>query len=51
MSVAIITVMGKTYRDYDPDQQFLMPPSLQDWLPEGHLVYFISDLVDRVWDP
>ena len=46
MSVAIITVMGKTYRDYDPDQQFLMPPSLQDWLPEGHLVYFISDLVD-----
>jgi transposase len=38
--------MGKTYRAYDPDQQFLMPPSLQDWLPEGHLVYFISDLVD-----
>jgi transposase len=46
MSVAIMTFMGKTYREYEPDQQFLMPPSLQDWLPEGHLVYFISDLVD-----
>ena len=38
--------MGKTYRPYDPDQQYLLPPSLQDWLPEGHLAYFVSDLVD-----
>jgi len=36
----------KTYRDYDPEQLFLLPPSLKDWLPAGHLVYFISDLVD-----
>jgi len=38
--------MGKTYRPYDPEQQYLLPPSLQDWLPEGHLAYFVSDLVD-----
>lgn len=24
----------------------LIPPSLRDWLPEDHLVYFISDIVD-----
>lgn len=25
-----------------------MPPSLQDWLPEGHLAYFISDTVEQL---
>jgi transposase len=24
----------------------LLPEALQDWLPEGHLAYFISDTVD-----
>jgi len=38
--------MGKTYRPYLPDQDLLLPPSLRDWLPEGHLAYFVSDLVD-----
>ena len=27
---------------------FLLPPSLQDWLPENHLVYFVSDVVDQL---
>jgi len=39
--------MAKTYRPYCPDQMFLLPPSLRDWLPENHLVYFVSDVVDR----
>ncbi len=37
--------------DYVPvirDQQFLLPPSLQDWLPESHLVWFVLDVVERV---
>jgi transposase len=38
--------MAKRYRVYEPDQLFLMPPSLQEWLPEDHLAYFVSDLVD-----
>ena len=29
--------MGKTYRAYLPEQDFLLPPSLGDWLPEDHL--------------
>ena len=38
----------KTYRDYDPEQLLLLPPSLNDWLPGDHLVYFISDVVDSL---
>lgn len=27
---------------------FLLPPALQDWLPEGHLAFFISDVVKQL---
>jgi len=40
--------MGKSYRPYLPDQEFLLPPSLRDWLPENHLAYFVSDVVDNL---
>src|SRR6202008_2190715 len=40
--------MPTSYLPYDPQQQFLLPPALQDWLPEGHLAYFISDTVDSL---
>ncbi len=40
--------MAKTYRPYCPDQMFLLPPSLRDWLPENHLSYFVSDVVDNL---
>jgi transposase len=36
----------KTYRPYSPDQSYLLPPSPRDWLPEGHLSKFVSDLVN-----
>src|SRR6202451_9378 len=36
--------MSKSYRPYYPDQEFLLPPSLREWLPEKHLVYFLSDV-------
>src|SRR3954467_3768418 len=37
--------MSKTYRDWSTDQAYLFPPSPQDWLPEGDLVYFLLDTV------
>jgi transposase len=40
--------MGKTYRTYLPEQDFVLPPSLRDWLPEDHLAYFVSDVVDEL---
>jgi transposase len=32
----------------DPDQPFLLPPDLRDWLPHGHLAWFILDVVDQL---
>ena len=40
--------MGKNYRPYYPDEELLLPPSLRDWLPENHLAYFVSDVVDNL---
>ena len=40
--------MAKTYRPYLPEQDLLLPPSLRDWLPDDHLAYFVSDLVDEL---
>ena len=40
--------MPTTYRSYQPDQIFLLPPSPKDWLSEEHLAYFISETVDRL---
>ncbi len=40
--------MAKTYRPYVPEQDLLLPPSLHDWLPEGHVAFFVSDLVDQL---
>ena len=33
---------------YAPEQQHLLPFALQEWLPAGHLAYFISDAVDSL---
>ena len=40
--------MSTSYVPYQPDQQYLLPCSLQEWLPLGHLAYFISDTVDNL---
>ena len=40
----------KTFRAYDPDQVLLLAPSLADWVPDGHLARFVSDLVDEALD-
>ena len=40
--------MAKTYRPYVPEQDLLLPPSLLDWLPDDHLAYFVSDVVDAL---
>ncbi len=38
------------FRRYDPHQNLLLPPSLEDWLPEDHLARFISEFVDTQID-
>lgn len=36
----------KKFQRYDPDQNLIIAPDLRDWLPDDHLCYFVSDLVD-----
>ncbi|MGH9431471.1 MAG: IS1182 family transposase [Terriglobia bacterium] len=40
--------MSKTYKSYQPEQDLLLPPSLKDWLPEKHLAYFVSEVVEEL---
>ena len=42
--------VDKTFRPFQPDQIFLVPPSLDEWLPQDHLARFIADLVDEHLD-
>jgi hypothetical protein len=37
--------MGARFIGVDREQVFLMPPSLRDWVPEGHLVWTVLDAV------
>src|ERR1035437_720924 len=46
--VRVFRIMAKTFRSYVPEQNLLLPPSLREWLPENHLAYFVSDVVDQV---
>ena len=38
----------RTFRPYDRDQLILLPPALQEWLPEGHLSGCVAELVDAL---
>jgi transposase len=40
--------MPKTFRPYLPEQSLLLPPSISDWVPDGHLARFVSDVVDEL---
>lgn len=40
--------MKVTFVDCDRLTPYLLPPSLQDWLPEGHLARFVVDIVERL---
>ena len=40
--------MGKRFRDCNLDQMLLLPASLHDWLPEGHLARFVAEVVEAL---
>ena len=40
--------MSGKFQTIDRDTAYLLPPSLQDWLPDNHLARFVVDVVDRV---
>jgi transposase len=40
--------MSNTFRQVDRDTLFLLPPSMDDWLPEGHLARFVVEIVGQL---
>src|SRR5215467_6393683 len=40
--------MSKHYRPYEPDQRLLLPPNLDEWLPENHMARFVRDVVGEL---
>lgn len=40
--------MSKKFRNWAPDQTWLLPPSPRDWLNDNHLVYFLLDVVGEM---
>lgn len=38
----------KTFRPYSPEQSYLLPPSPREWLPDGHLAFFIMGLLGEL---
>ena len=40
--------MSGNFRSFDRDTLFLMPPSVQDWLPKNHLARFIVEIVEQL---
>ena len=38
----------KRYQAWRRDQLYLMPPSMREWLPEDHLVWFVLDVVSEL---
>src|SRR5919205_2718852 len=37
--------MAQNFLSFDREQQSLLPPNLREWLPEGHLAWFVIDAV------
>jgi transposase len=37
-----------TFKTYDPDQAFLLPPSLEDLVPQNHMVRMINKTIDQM---
>lgn len=50
----VVSVEGagvdKTFRAFAPEQDLLLPPSLDEWLPGDHIARFIAELVDEYLD-
>ena len=40
--------MVQNFIECDREQEFLLPPSLCEWLPEGHLAWFVIDAVAQL---
>lgn len=42
--------MAKTFRTWEPEQRWLLPPAVQEFVPPGHLAHFVRELVREELD-
>jgi hypothetical protein len=40
--------MAQNFIACDREQELLLPPSLREWLPDGHLAWFVLDAVGEM---
>jgi transposase len=40
--------MTQNFLSCDREQELLLPPSLRDWLPEGHLAWFVLETIEEI---
>ena len=40
--------MAHNYTECNRDQMYLLPPNMKDWLPEGHLAWFLIDAISQM---
>ena len=40
--------VARDFLPYNPDQQYVLPPDLREWVPEDHLIWLLSDVVDSL---
>ena len=40
--------MPTFFLPYEPGQDYLLPPSPGEWLPENHMAYFVSEIIERL---
>ena len=40
--------MAQNFLACDREQDFLMAPSVREWLPSGHLAWYLLDVVERL---
>jgi hypothetical protein len=40
--------MGQNFLAADREQALLFPPTVREWLPEGHFAWFVIDAVERI---
>ena len=42
--------MGKSFRAWNPEQRFLLPPAIDEFVEPGHLAHFVRELVRESLD-
>jgi hypothetical protein len=40
--------MVSLFKSYSRSIDYLLPPSIMEWLPKDHLAYFVVDIIEKL---